>query len=352
MPAITDSMTPKERITAWKNGLPYDRIPCGVTVGEQAAVLAGFTSSDYPLSPANAAKVQITAYKIFGQEIVSGGFNLSDELTKFLVSRIDVKPKVGEFPLKNKKDIQKLEILEPAKSKSFLRGLETLQILLQEVGDEVPVGTHINGPMTLAGRLRGAEDLMRDIYYDPEFVKELLDLCVKIMVPFVREMIGYDVTVSIMDPVSSGSLIGPKTFTAFSYPYMRRLIKEITDVSQPPNLHICGNINNILEYMADSGAGLIMNIDELVDLAVVKRKIGQKIAFSGNVRSVDSVLLGTPQTVEDNVKECLRKAWNSPKGYIVSLDGLPKAAPLENIHALFNAVRKYGKYPIDPALFS
>jgi uroporphyrinogen decarboxylase len=347
-----DVMTPKERITAWKAGQPYDRIPCGVSVGEQAAKLAGFGPKDYPLSPANSAKVQITAYKKFGQETVSGGFNLADEVIKKLVLQTGETLKPGEFPLKNKKNISKLEILEPLQTRSFLKGVETLQILLDAVGDEVPAGTHINGPMTFAGRLRGAEDLMRDIYYDPEFVHELLDLCVKITIPFVRELAKYDVTISIMDPVSSGSLIGPKIFNTFSYPYQKQLIKEISDTSRPPNLHICGNINNILEYMADSGAGLIMNIDELVDLENVKQKIGHKIAFSGNLRSVDSVLLGTPQTVEENVKECLRKAWDSPKGYIVSLDGLPKAAPAENVHAIFDAVRKYGQYPLNPALFS
>jgi uroporphyrinogen decarboxylase len=64
------------------------------------------------------------------------------------------------------------------------------------------------------------------------------------------------------------------------------------------------------------------------------------------------MLLGTPLDVEQDVKECLRKTYDNPKGYVLSLGcGLPYDAPPENIHALVEAARKFGKYPLDPERF-
>jgi uroporphyrinogen decarboxylase len=65
------------------------------------------------------------------------------------------------------------------------------------------------------------------------------------------------------------------------------------------------------------------------------------------------MFLGTPALVEENVKECLRKAWDTPKGFVLAMGcGLPIPTPPDNIHALVGAARRYGRYPYDPARFA
>ncbi|HBC91733.1 MAG TPA: uroporphyrinogen decarboxylase, partial [Pelotomaculum sp.] len=67
----------------------------------------------------------------------------------------------------------------------------------------------------------------------------------------------------------------------------------------------------------------------------------------------DAMYLGTPEDVVEDVKQGLRQAYDNPKGYIVQMGcGLPINTPPENIHALVGAVRKYGRYPLNPELFS
>jgi uroporphyrinogen decarboxylase len=62
--------------------------------------------------------------------------------------------------------------------------------------------------------------------------------------------------------------------------------------------------------------------------------------------------LGTPDDVRANTLECLAKGWDTPKGYILGLGcGLPIDTPSENIHALVNAAREYGRWPIEPGRF-
>ena len=103
--------------------------------------------------------------------------------------------------------------------------------------------------------------------------------------------------------------------------------------------------------MVDTGAGLL-SLDNTIDLAEAKREVGERITLVGNIRPADSMLLGTPETVEDNVKECLSKGYDSPRGYILALGcELPIKTPPENVHALSQAVRKYGRFPYQPELW-
>jgi uroporphyrinogen decarboxylase len=56
--------------------------------------------------------------------------------------------------------------------------------------------------------------------------------------------------------------------------------------------------------------------------------------------------------VRANARECISKGWDSPRGYILGLGcGLPIDTPPENIHALVQAAREYGTWPLDPARF-
>ena len=154
-----------------------------------------------------------------------------------------------------------------------------------------------------------------------------------------------------MDPVSSGSVISYDMFRRFSKPALTKLIQRIREVAPPPMLHICGRTQKILSDMADTGAGML-SLDNSVDLADAKQEVGDRVTLVGNIRPADSMLLGTPETVQQNVKECLRKGYDSPHGYVLALGcELPIKTPPANVHALSQAVRKYGRFPYQPKLW-
>jgi uroporphyrinogen decarboxylase len=348
-------MTPKERMAAFKTGQPYDRIPTAIGVGEHAAQLIGVKVSEYHLSSKYMAAAQLAALKEYGQDSVGVGLGhtgIAEALGTKLTFPENSTPFVSEFAIKQPADLDTLEIPDPLKIKRFVTIREAIIILKEELGDSVSIGCAIGGPMSTAYSLRGAENLMRDIYNNPEFVHQLLDFTVGSSVPFIDELTKLDVGIGIVDPVSSGSLISPKVFKTFSLPYLKRLIAEISRAAKPPTLHICGNTKKILEDMAETGAGAL-SIDNAVDLEFAKNKVGHKITISGNIKPAETMLLGTPDSVEQNVKECIRKAYDSPKGYILALGcGMPLRTPPANIHALFDSARKYGKYPINPELLN
>ena len=56
---------------------------------------------------------------------------------------------------------------------------------------------------------------------------------------------------------------------------------------------------------------------------------------------------GTPKEVELEAKHCIEQAARDGKYILSSGCDIGIGTPVENIQALINAPKKYGKYPID-----
>ncbi len=351
----TDIMTPLERVTAFMTGQPYDRIPCNPNLGDHAAQLAGYTVAQYHNSAAKMAHSHIAAYETYGHDFIGlgpGHAGVAEALGSKLGFPENGTPFVKEFALGNSTDLTSFDIPDPLKSGRFPLFLDALDRVTEKLGDEVPIGFVIGGPLSAAYSLRGAEALMKDLYLRPQFVHELLDLCVKSTLPFLKEVAKRGAGIVIVDPVSSGSLISPALFRKFSLPYLKQLISAIGEFTRPPVLHICGDTKKILGDMVDSGAGGL-SLDNAIDLSEAKDQVGSQVLIIGNVNPAESMYRGTAETVRQDVKSCLNKAHDSPKGFMLALGcELPIKTPPENVHALMAAARSYGKYPYSPELFN
>jgi len=350
-----DTMSPKERIKAFSEGRPYDRIPVNPSLGEHAALVLGITVAEYNRSAEKMARAQIAAYRRYGHDGVGVGPG-STAIAGAIGSRV-IYPEnstgyIDDYPVKKAEDLESLAIPDPCTNKALTVYLEALAILVREVGDEVPIGFTIGGPVTIAAKIRGIDNLLRDFYRDKELAHRLINFAVQCTLPLVREAAKFGVGFGIADPVASGSLISTRHFKEFALPYQKLLIDGIREVAPAPELHICGDTKHLLELMADTGARSL-SLDNAVDLEFAKRSVGNRVRISGNIRPTESMVQGTPDTVEENVKENLRKAHDSPQGYILRMGcGLPINTKPENLHALVASARKFGRYPYDPALFA
>lgn len=351
-----DEMTPRERMQALRAGRPYDRIPCNPSLGDHAARVAGIKVSEYHLSARQMAAAQIAAYRTYGHDGVGvgpGSTGIAEAIGSKVAFPAQSTPYIAEYAVKDCSDLAALVPPDPRKAGRFPVFLEAIAILVEEVGDEVPVSLTVGGPVSTAANVRGAENFLRDLYVHPAFAHKLLRFALASTIPLIREAAKLGATFAIVDPVSSGSLISPKQYQEFAFPYQKGLIAAMKEASgSSPVLHICGNTKKIWQDMADTGAGAL-SLDNVVDLTEAKQAVGDRVALTGNIRPTETMYLGTPDIVEENVKECLRKAYDSPKGYVLAMGcGLPINTPPENLHALLGAARKYGRYPLNPDLFS
>ncbi len=341
--SLHEQMTPKERLDALLEGKPYDRVPCSLNVGNHAAKLLGLKASEFARSVDKQVEGIIASYTEYGVEFLGPHANILGVLGLKYAYPENSTPYVIEPLIKDPSDLDRLEIPDFRNAEQMQVFWETVKRLKDEIGDEVPISIGMSGAFSGSSALRGIDNFLRDLYQNPEFVHKLLRFVLDCTIAFVKELGKYGVRFGVFDPVSSGSLVSAKIYRTFAKPYHKELIEVMKENGDShPMLHICGNTTKIWKDMAETGAG-ILSLDNIIDLEAAKKEVGGQVVLMGNVRPTDTMLLGNPQTVEENVLECIAKAADNPKGYMMALGcGTPLNTPSENIRALVQATRKYG----------
>lgn len=137
-------------------------------------------------------------------------------------------------------------------------------------------------------------------------------------------------------------------FQEFFLPYQRIVANAI---KKPWIFHSDGNILPLLDDLLTLGMNGIHPIQPAaMDIKEIKAKYGSRVCIAGNIDLDYTLTLGSPEEVEREVKE--RIATVGPGGgYIItSANSLTDYCKVENVWAMSNAIKKYGKYPLDPNL--
>jgi uroporphyrinogen decarboxylase len=104
-------------------------------------------------------------------------------------------------------------------------------------------------------------------------------------------------------------------------------------------LHICGNSTKVLDLYAETGADLI-EIDNMVDLATARQKIGDRVTLVGNVHTVTELLQGNRQTVRDASQRCIEQAGGG-RGFVLGSGCIvPRRTPIENLQEMVSVARQ------------
>ncbi|MBC3889703.1 uroporphyrinogen decarboxylase [Acetobacterium paludosum] len=352
-----DLMTPVERAQALAKGESVDRMPISMFYGAPGHSLLGWTRRQEVESGRSLADVQEKIYEVFGGDGVSASYGLHGMAVNYgakMTNPEHQQPAILEPPIKSIADLSTLDLdrftieNDPTAKKCF----DAVRILRDEVGNEVTCGMMFSGAFTSASALVGAEQLLKALHKNPEQVHKLLKFTAQAIQQMAKPFLEEGFGVSIADPVASGTIITKKMFQQFVVPYSRKMV-EMFEVSKPgPVLcHICGDTTKVLEEMVDCGYK-VLSLDNVVDLAVAKEKVGDKVFLVGNVDPIGVIHLGTPEEVKMAVRECCKKAWNSPGGFMIST-GCDSAygTPMENSLAFMQEARKCAKYPMNPDNF-
>jgi len=156
--------------------------------------------------------------------------------------------------------------------------------------------------------------------------------------------LGFDVFVSTDDMAFKTSpFFSPRMFRELVLPRYQRVAEK---VSLPWVIHTDGNILPLLDDLLSLGiVGLHPNEKGAVDIRAMKRDYGDRLCLLGNV-DLNILGQGTPEETDQEVRELIRDV--GPGGGYIVTSGNSLAGYLrpENVVALSQAVRKYGRYPL------
>ena len=140
--------------------------------------------------------------------------------------------------------------------------------------------------------------------------------------------------------------MSPKVFTELLQPCYKRLTANIHDRGGKVILHTDGQITPLLDFIVDCGFEGLHCLEPAagVDLAVVKKKVGDKLCLFGNI-GTHLLSIGTQKKVEDVVKYAIKTAAPGG-GFVISPENMLNTVRVQNLKWMVEATHKYGEYPI------
>jgi len=320
-------------------------VPVTPIIGHFAGTFSGYTIKEFTTDPEIMAESLLNTQNYFGYDAIyiAADTWINAGAMGCEVNFPENSPAEGKQILDSKKDLSKLKIPDPSKDGRWPLMLEAAEIVCNNNDNQACIIGNIDqSPFTLAGELRGIENLMIDLKEDPDFVFELLDICSEAVIAYGKAMAKQGVQV-LNTGDSLAQLIGPKYYQKFALPYEKKVFKELkgkTDL--PVTLHICGDTTKILEFIPQSMADGF-EVDHAVELQKAFEIVGGEISLIGNIDPVDILNNKTPDVVKKHTKDLLKKHKNK-KGFVLASGcTITPDNPEENIKAMVNAAREFSQ---------
>ncbi len=333
-------MTPRERVLAAMEGKTPDRLPFMPITMMFAADNAGVSYRQYVTDFNVLVDAQLRVAEAYGVDYVSC---ISDPVREAADCGAAIRyfddtppaPDDGDALLKDKKTLAGLKPPDPNGGGRMTDRLRAAALFKKRAGDLLIEGW-IEGPCAEAADLRGINELMTDFYDDPEYVRDLFEFTTALGIEFARaqfeagaELIG------IGD--AAASLVGPKLYDEFVWPYEKRLVDGVRILGAKTRLHICGNTRPILAGMGRLNCDLV-DLDWYSPMGEAREKMGPRQALLGNLDPVRAVRDGSPESIAAAIAECHRQAGFP---YIVGAGcEIPRGTPPENLLALRDYARR------------
>jgi MtaA/CmuA family methyltransferase len=239
--------------------------------------------------------------------------------------------------LSDKSKLATLRIPDPLGGGRMHDRVKAAALFKEKAGKDKIIEGWIEGPCAEGADLRGINTIMTDFFEDAGFVRDLFEFSIEMGLRFARAQIeaGVDV-MGIGDAVAS--LVGPKIYKEFVWPYEKRLIDGIHNLGAAVRLHICGDTRAILEGMGQLGAEMV-DLDYLSPVRMGREKMGQQQVICGNINPVSVLRDSSSEDVYKAVENCHKEAGNQ---FVVGAGcEAPRDTPIENLRVLGDYARAH-----------
>ena len=333
-------MNSRERVFAHLAGQPVDRLPLLPITMQFACEQIGAKYRDYCTDYRVLVKAQIHTAEIFGLDYVN---TMSDPAREAAdcgaaVHYFDEQPVAlmeDQALLGDITHLARLKIPDPLGGGRMHNGIKALALFKEEIGRDKIIEGWVEGPIAEAADLRGINTLMTDFYDEPAFVRDLFAFIVEMELRFAREQVkaGADV-IGIGD--AAASLVGPKIYEEFVWPYEKQLVDGLHALGVRTRLHICGNTRRIVGGLGRLGCDIV-DVDSLTPVTLAREQMPQQIIL-GNLNPVAVLRNGNPESITAAAKQCHREAGRQ---FIVGAGcEIPRDTPVANLQALCDYARQ------------
>lgn len=192
--------------------------------------------------------------------------------------------------------------------------------------------------------LRGTEDAMVDLYENEETILKFCDRNLESQLALIRaqgcQFPGKWCVFYLTK--ASDQFMGAEHFQKYYWKYLQRMIEETVSAGMVPYVYTEGAFNNRLEFLKDVPKGTIYHFESMVDMEKAKQILGKDACIAGGF-PIAELLFGTKERVIEKAKRLLDICMPDG-GYIFEAEAGFDEAKRENVEALFETIRQFGKY--------
>ena len=195
--------------------------------------------------------------------------------------------------------------------------------------------------------LRDFDTLSLDLYRKPEKVKAACEKLAPVLAA-VGKMTGnisqqFTGSKRVFCPIWYNTYLSPEKYREFHFPYIKTIVNELVEAGFTPLMSFQGRYDHLIDTLHELPKGKVILWFDKTDLNKVREAVGDDYCLAGGIPS-SLLIQGTPQKVEQRVQKIMEE--QKPNGgFIVSTEfnGMGDAK-IENVKAMTEAVKKYGKY--------
>lgn len=214
-----------------------------------------------------------------------------------------------------------------------------------------------HGPYMTACNLRGTEQYLVDMATNRDFAHTLIEKVTDSLDGLLRQYVAacgdyVDMIELPGDDYASNLnlIISPRMFREYIKPALQRLVSTIKSYRADIKvmLHSDGLIEKLLPDFIELGIDVVHPLEpvEAMDQTRIKREFGDRLAFLGTI-DITHAMPGSTEDVIEEVK-CRIRQFAPGGGYVLAPSNhLQADVPPGNVVTLFDAARRFGRYPID-----
>ncbi len=256
---------------------------------------------------------------------------------------------LGEFPVKEPSDWEKLEVLDPRIDGRMHLYIDACDEWTKHYGDKIPIGISLPSPFTTTTHVCSMEDTLVHMLTEPDALRKGLRTIEQTVAAFINECIktgahyaGYLVT------RASREITTEEQYRSFGAPSDEYVFQHTPGIQH--FCHICG-----VEPMFDLVAEWADKYDHVKgiswwdfgakpNLKEAKEGWGKRLCLMTGIDHTNNLVNGSTQDVENEIANACKIGMKG-SGLILNPGcEIAPHTPVENLKAAVKAARKYGKY--------
>jgi len=199
---------------------------------------------------------------------------------------------------------------------------------------------------TIGDTLRGTRGIMMDMYRHPDKLIEAMEKLAPIMIEMGVRTATMNKSPFVFIPLHKGedTFLSDDDYAKFYWPTLKSVIKGLIEEGCVPYIFVEGAYNKRLDYLADPDLpkGKIIWTFDKTDMKKAKKYLGNKACIGGNVSS-SLLKMSEPEEVREYVRNLIDDVAGDG-GYILSNGAALDVAEAENLKAMIETGKEYGKY--------